>query len=48
VQERPGHLEVTKVSTEDDANSLLAQGWALFSVVSGGKEGVFYILTRRA
>jgi hypothetical protein len=48
VSEHPGHLKVAKVATEDDANTLLAQGWTLFAVVSGGGEHVHYILTRRA
>ena len=43
-----GHQEVRKVASEDDANRLLAQGWSLFAVVSGGGEHVHYILTRRA
>lgn len=43
-----GHLEVTRVGSEDDANRLLAEGWDLLSVVSGGGEHIHYILTRRA
>jgi hypothetical protein len=43
-----GHLEVTSVSAEEEANRLLAQGWELFSVVAGGGEHLHYILTRRA
>jgi hypothetical protein len=43
-----GHLECKRVSTEEDANHLLAQGWDLFTVVSGGAEHLHYILTRRA
>jgi hypothetical protein len=46
--EHPGHLELRKVTSEDEANSLLAMGWTLFTVVSGGGEHVHYILTRRA
>lgn len=42
-----GYLEVTRVGNEDQANRLLAQGWDLFTVVSGGGEHVHYILTRR-
>jgi hypothetical protein len=48
VSDHPGHLKVRKVNSEDDANSLLARGWTLFAVVSGGGEHVHYILTRRA
>ena len=44
----PGYMEVRNVSSEDEANRLLAQGWTLFSVVAGGGEHVHYILTRRA
>ena len=43
-----GHLEVRSVSDEGEANSLLAQGWDLFTVVAGGGEHIHYILTRRA
>jgi hypothetical protein len=46
--EARGHLQVTRVSDEDDANQLLAQGWELFTVVAGGGKHVHYILTRRA
>lgn len=46
--EARGHLEVRNVGNEGDANRLLAQGWDLFTVVSGGGEHVHYILTRRA
>jgi hypothetical protein len=42
------HLEVKSVSDESKANHLLAQGWDLFSVVSGGGEHLHYILTRHA
>jgi hypothetical protein len=44
----PGHLQVRRVTTEQDANRLLAQGWELFAVVSGGGEHLHYILTIRA
>lgn len=43
-----GHLEVARVTTEEEANRLLAQGWELFTVVSGGGEHLHFILTRRA
>jgi hypothetical protein len=43
-----GHLELTRVTNESDANHLLAQGWELFTVVSGGGEHLHFILTRRA
>lgn len=43
-----GHLEVRRVTNEEEANRLLAQGWELFTVVSGGHEHLHYILTRRA
>lgn len=39
--------EVRRVSDEDKANHLLAQGWELFTVVAGGGEHVHYILIRR-
>jgi hypothetical protein len=48
VTEYPGHSEIRKVTTEEEANALLAHGWSLFTVVSGGGEHVHYILTRRA
>jgi hypothetical protein len=48
VSDHPGYLKVRKVTTDEDANTLLAQGWTLFTVVSGGGEHVHYILTRRA
>jgi hypothetical protein len=43
-----GRLEVKRVTSEEDANRLLAQGWDLFSVVAGTGEHLHYILTRRA
>jgi hypothetical protein len=43
-----GHLELQKVTSVEDANQLLAEGWNLFSVVSGGGEHVHYVFTRRA
>jgi hypothetical protein len=43
-----GHLEVKSVSTEGEANHLLAEGWELFTVVAGGGEHLHFILTRRA
>jgi hypothetical protein len=43
-----GQLELKRVTNEEDANRLLAQGWELFTVVSGGTEHLHYILTRRA
>jgi hypothetical protein len=43
-----GHLEVTRVTSDDAANELLKQGWELFAVVGGSGEDVHYILTRRA
>jgi hypothetical protein len=43
-----GHLELARVTSEEDANRLLAQGWELFTVVSGGGEHLHFILTRRA
>ena len=42
------HLQVRSVSNEGEANKLLALGWELFTVVSGGGEHIHYILTRRA
>jgi hypothetical protein len=39
-------LEVTNTGSTDEANRLLAEGWALFTVVSGGGEHVHYILTK--
>ena len=44
----PGHLEVRRVGSEEQANRLLAEGWQLFTVVGGGGEPLHYILTRRA
>ncbi len=43
-----GHIQVTRVNGEDEANRLLAQGWELFTVVAGSGEHIYYILTRRA
>jgi hypothetical protein len=43
-----GHLELRRVANEEDANYLLANGWELFTVVSGGNEHLHYILIRRA
>jgi hypothetical protein len=43
-----GHLELARVTTEEEANRLLAQGWELFTVVAGGGEHLHFILTRRA
>jgi hypothetical protein len=40
-------LEVTKTGSTDEANRLLAEGWTLFTVVSGGGEHVHYILTKQ-
>jgi hypothetical protein len=39
-------VEVTNTGSTDEANRLLADGWTLFTVVSGGGEHVHYILTR--
>jgi hypothetical protein len=41
-----GVVEVTNTGSTDEANRLLAEGWTLFTVVSGGGEHVHYILTR--
>lgn len=40
------HQEVKRVNDEEQANQLLAKGWDLFTVISGGGE-IHYILTRR-
>jgi hypothetical protein len=39
-------LEVTSSGSTDETNRLLTEGWALFTVVSGGGEHIHYILTR--
>jgi hypothetical protein len=39
-------VEVTNTGSTDEANRLLAEGWILFTVASGGGEHAHYILTR--